>query len=100
MILFYGNQGLSDSAYFNELSALAKTHANFKLVMTLANPEPEWQGEVGFITDELIVKHAPQFEKSFIYVCGGPGMVNAMKTMLAELGVDEARVMVEDFPGY
>jgi ferredoxin-NADP reductase len=100
MVLFYGNQQLADTAYYAELCELAKTHANFKLVVTLANPEPEWTGEVGFITDALVLKHAPKWENSFIYVCGGPRMVGAMQEMLAELGADKTRVMVEDFPGY
>lgn len=100
MILFYGNQQLADTAYYNELSTLSKLHPHFKFITTLANPEPDWAGETGFITDELVMKHAPQWEQSIFYVCGGPGMVNAMKVMLDEMGIKEDQVKVEDFPGY
>lgn len=100
MILFYGNQTLADTAYYDDLIALANIHPNFKCITTLAKPEAAWAGAVGFITDELIVKQAPQWEQSMIYVCGGPKMVEAMQAMLRELGASDDRVKVEDFPGY
>jgi ferredoxin-NADP reductase len=98
--LFYGNQTLADSAYLNELTEMAKHHPQIKLIATLANPHPEWTGEKGFITDEMLVKNIPDLEQPIFYVCGSPKMVSAMKQVLLDLQINEERIKVEDFPGY
>lgn len=100
LTLFYGNQRLADAAYVEELTALTKQYANFKMIVVLANPEADWTGETGFITDELLVKYAPDYEASIIYACGSPGMVSAMQVMLAELEMNPEQLRFEDFPGY
>lgn len=98
--LLYGNQRLTDAAYYPELCELAKQHPHFKLVLILANPEDGWQGETGFITPELIIKHAPHYENAMIYACGSPAMVTAMQQILNELAINPEQIRVEDFPGY
>ena len=98
--LFYGNQTLADSALLAELNQLSQRNINFKMIPVLANPHPEWEGEKGFITDEILVKHIPDLDQPIFYVCGSPAMVNAMQQMLRELQIANERVKVEDFPGY
>lgn len=100
LTLLYGNQTLADTAYLEELTALTKHHANFKMIVVLANPDADWTGEKGFITDELLVKYAPDYETSIIYACGSPGMVSAMQVMLTELEMNPEQLRFEDFPGY
>lgn len=100
IILFYGNQTLADSAFMDELSSLAKQHANFKFIPVLANPHPDWQGETGFITDSLVAKYIPDLDKPIFYACGSPAMVNAMQQLLRELAIQQDKIKVEDFPGY
>lgn|SRR3990167_3409936 len=100
IILFYGNQTLADSAFIDELLQLEQEHPQFKMIAALASPHPEWQGAAGFITDALLVKNIPDLDQPIFYVCGSPGMVAALQQVLRELQIDDARVKVEDFPGY
>lgn len=98
--LFYGNQSVADSAYLNELMMLQQENPQFQLVAALANPHPEWAGEKGFITDEILVKNIPNLDLPTFYVCGSQGMVTAMQQVLRELDIPDERVKTEDFPGY
>ncbi len=100
IILFYGNQTLQDSAYIEALETLAKKHASFKFVLTLANPAADWAGNIGYITDDLIIKNTPDYANQLYYVCGSPAMVQAMQQVLAEIEIPAEHIKVEDFPGY
>lgn len=98
--LFYGNRTLADSALLNELQQIEKEHPTFKMILVLSEPHDDWNGQRGFITDEILVKHLANIDEPIYYVCGSPAMVNAMQQMLAELQITGERVKVEDFPGY
>lgn len=98
--LFYGNQTLADAAFMHELLQLEKEFPLFKMIAALANPDEEWQGASGFITDELLVNNIPDLDKPIFYVCGSPAMVTAMQQVLNELQIADERIKVEDFPGY
>lgn len=98
--LIYGNQTVADSALLSDLTELSERHPSFKLVPVLANPHPEWKGEEGFITDDILVRYITDLNLPIFYVCGSPAMVNAMQQMLRELEIPDERVKVEDFPGY
>ena len=100
LFLFYGNQTLDDAALLQELQDLQHRHPQLKLIATLALPQPEWQGESGFITHTLIKKHIPNLAQPIFYVCGSPTMVSTLHETLQEMGIDESRIKVEDFPGY
>lgn len=98
--LFYGNQSIKDAPFLSELISLEKQSSLFKLIATLANTHPEWQRETGFITDTMIKKYLNDIHQPIYYVCGSPAMVTALQETLAEMGIDEDRIKVEDFPGY
>lgn len=98
--LFYGNQRREDAAFLTELIQIEKIHPPFKLIATMAEPENSWQGETGFITDKMIKKYIPDLFAPIYYICGSPVMVTTLQELLAEMGIDEDRIQVEDFPGY
>lgn len=98
--LFYGNQTLADSAYLDELMRLQQENPQFQLIPVLANPDPKWTGEKGYITDEILSKNIPELDKPIFYVCGSPAMVAAMQQLLRDLQINDTQVKVEDFPGY
>jgi ferredoxin-NADP reductase len=100
IMLFYGNQSLADTALLDELTALEQLSPQFKLITTLSTPHPEWKGEKGYITDEMLAKHIPDLANPIFYACGSPSMVAFMQQILRELSIDEERIKVEDFPGY
>jgi len=55
--------------------------------------------ETGFITHTLIKKYIPDISLPIYYVCGSPAMVNALKETLLEMGINEEKIKIEDFPG-
>lgn len=99
LTLFYGNQAIYDAAYLTELQQLEHEHANFKIIPVMAT-DPEWQGETGFISYEIIKKYVSNLNAPIYYVCGSPMMVKALHETLNELGVSEEKIKAEDFPGY
>ncbi len=98
--LFYGNQTREESAYLDELYTLQKENPHFNFIPTLAVPDDHWQGETGFISDIMIRKYVPDLQKPFYYVCGSSVMVTTLQETLAEMGINEDNIKVEDFPGY
>ena len=52
--------------------------------------------EHGYITKELI-KAQIQNKNSYFYLCGPPPMMNAVINHLKELGIDDDRVVKEQF---
>lgn|SRR3990167_2100129 len=100
LCLFYGNQQRGDSAFLDELLHLQAKNPHFKLIATMDKPDNTWQGEVGFITDQLIKKYIQSLTVPIYYICGSPAMVTALQETLIEMGIDENRIKAEDFPGY
>jgi len=100
MYLFYGNPKPGDAAFLEELTVLQDVHHPFKLIATMDKADSQWKGETGFISEQMIRKYVPDLMLPIYYVCGSPAMVTALQEMLAEMGIDEDRIRVEDFPGY
>ncbi|KAF7303105.1 NADH-cytochrome b5 reductase [Mycena kentingensis (nom. inval.)] len=80
--LLYGNITESDILLRAELDALAAQFPqNLKVVYLLDKPAQGWTGLTGFVTADLIKKHAASpavGSKTKICVCGPPGMVEAL----------------------
>lgn len=86
--LIYGNRSESDIMLRDKLDQYAKEAGDkFKLHYVLDEPGPGWKGGKGHVTKELLQERMPKpSEDTKILLCGPPGMVNAMKKNLVELG--------------
>lgn len=86
--LVYANRGEGDILLREELEALAGRHPGKLRIWYLLDVAPEgWGHGVGHITKEVVQERMPApGEGSKVMVCGPPGMVNAAKGMLAEMG--------------
>ena len=93
--LLYSNRGPRDAAFLDELHAAERGHGNFRLVATATEAGPRRPIDAAMIRDALRELAAP-----IAYVAGPPRFVAAMRAALAEAGVDEDDVRVEDFSGY
>ncbi len=91
--LFYCNPTQADSAFFDELHTFAQNHLHFHFLPTMSKT-------CGFITQDLIKQHLADLTSPIYYICGSKTMVSASQSFLAEMGINEERVKVEDFPGY
>lgn len=100
IFLFYGNQTKENAAFLSELTEIERVNPYFKFIPVLAEPDEQWEGESGFITDTLVKKYVSDLDGPLYYICGSPAMVTALQETLAEMGINEDRIMVEDFPGY
>ncbi len=102
IFLFYSNRRPEDASYLEELQNLAKHNSNFKLIATMTEPEKStksWQGETGFINQAMLNKYLDDLKSPVYYIAGLTDMVNAMKTLLKDVGIDEDNIRSEDFSG-
>ena len=68
-----------------------------RLTVTVTRPEEGdgWSGNKGRVDSVLIGKCAPDVKERVSYICGPPLFVKALKSALAELGVDEKDIKAE-----
>ncbi|KAK2464747.1 hypothetical protein APHAL10511_003165 [Amanita phalloides] len=80
--LLFSNVTEKDILLREELDALKKKHSdNVDIVYILNKPGPNWTGPSGYVTADIVKKHAapPSLgEKVKIFVCGPPGQVAAV----------------------
>ncbi len=101
--LFYSNRRPEDTAFMDELPTLEKQNSRFHLIATMVEMDKStqpWNGERGFIDAARLKRHLPELNGPIYYIAGPPGMVAAMRDMLAKAGVDEDDIRTEDFAGY
>jgi predicted ferric reductase len=80
-----------------ELAALSE-QLNLRVVHVLEDPPPEWDGEVGWITPDLLDRHLPPERREFHYfICGPVPMIRAMEGFLKGFGVAPGHVHTELF---
>lgn len=101
--LFYSNRRPEDAPYLEELQNLAKQNPNFKLIATMTEPGKSaqlWQGETEYIDQTMLKKYLSDLKSPIYYIAGQSGMVNAMKTLLKDIGINEDNIHSEDFSNF
>ncbi|GAA5235358.1 anthranilate 1,2-dioxygenase electron transfer component AntC [Verticiella sediminum] len=94
--LFYGVNESDDLCLRERLDGYARTMPGFTWTPVLARPDAGWPGASGLVTDHLDIdtlRGAP-FD---IYVCGPPGMVDALRERLDAAGLEHYRFFHEKF---
>lgn len=94
-VLLYGNRSAQCVAYRDELEAM-DSHG-LRTVLVYEAPDPEWAGEIGFITAETIERVIGTTEGRPFMVAGPPIMVNVMTALLEQIGVPAALTTIEAF---
>lgn len=98
--LFYGNRSDDCVPYGDEFRTLAGIRESFTLVEVIEEPTPAWTSEVGRIDADLVRKYISEPGDYFWIVSGPPPMVDAMRNVVADLGLDSSAVIFESFAGY
>lgn len=101
--LFYSNRRRQDAPFLDELEALARKNAKFRLVATMTAPEEaigDSQMESGLIDQAMLNRHLPDIREPVYYLAGPSGMVTAMRRLLGEVGVMPVDIRSEEFYGY
>jgi ferredoxin-NADP reductase len=102
IFLFYSNRRPEDAPYLQDFKSFEKQNPNFKLIATMTEPEKsktQWKGEIGFINKAMLEKYISDLKSPIYYIAGLSGMVNAMKTLVNDIGVSEDNIKAEDFDG-
>ncbi len=98
--LLYSNSHENDIAFRDELESVQKEKPNIKVIETITRPELDWKGVTGRINAEMVKKFIPDYMERTFYTSGPKKMVDAMVSLLRELGVPEEQIKQEYFPGY
>ncbi|MBQ2041689.1 MAG: 2Fe-2S iron-sulfur cluster binding domain-containing protein [Firmicutes bacterium] len=93
LTILYGSVSSDDIILKDELAALEGEHVH--VVNVLSGDEPEWKGERGYITAELIKKYS-KGDCSY-FVCGPQAMYRFLRGEVAKLGVPAKRLRFEVF---
>ena len=99
---WYGARSRRELYYDDLFERLQREYDNFTWHPALSEAEPgdDWQGDTGFIHqvayDNYLARH-PAPENCEYYLCGPPLMVQSVRVMLDEMGVDAERIHYDDF---
>jgi ferredoxin-NADP reductase len=97
LVLFYGNRVWDRAAFREEIDAL-RTRLNLHVVHVLLEPPPDWTGERGFVTEDMLMRHLPIERHRFhCFLCGPTPMTRSVEQGLASLGIPAAHVHSEIF---
>lgn len=94
--LFYANRGESDIALKDELDTLCN-QSSLKVINVLSH-QPDYFGEKGFVTSDLIKKYLGEdFNKSCYFICGPLPMIKMVSKDLKNSGISTDRIFSEEF---
>lgn len=99
---FFGARTKKDLFYLDELQQMEREYERFHFIAALSEPQPEddWQGETGLITDVLdkYLKNDIGAEASKEgYLCGSPGMLDACMAVMRSNGMTEDKIYFDKF---
>ena len=106
LTILYGSVKANDIVLKDELDAIEKACPDVKVIHVLSD-EPDWQGEKGFITREIIEKYSTP-DCTYMF-CGPLPMFRFVKKALDEMGIGPRRFRhdvvnnpadVSTLPGY
>ncbi|MBT1247767.1 MULTISPECIES: 2Fe-2S iron-sulfur cluster binding domain-containing protein [unclassified Thermosipho (in: thermotogales)] len=89
---FFGARTEKDLFYVELFRKLEKVWDKFHFIPALSEPQKDWDGEVGLITDVMVKYLETVVDKETEkegYLCGSPGMINACETLLKKHGINE-----------
>lgn len=97
VLLIHAAHDPGRAIFRNELAGLART-MNLVIVPVYESPPPDWQGERGFVSTDLLQRHLPSsLAHVQFFVCGPPAMIDDVESALRGLGVRAEHLQSERF---
>lgn len=97
--LFHGVRASQDLGYMKEMLALERVSANFTYIPVVSRSQGEivpWKGSTGYVqqvweSGELVKRWGfqPTPQNTHVFLCGSPGMIESMVTVLTREGFAE-----------
>jgi len=103
LVLLYSNRRPEDAAYLARLQELEDRNPNFRLIATMtsmSDSKQPWTGSHGLIDAALVERATAELARPIYYLAGPPSLVEAMRQVLNDAGVDGDDVRSEEFYGY
>ena len=100
IVLLYGNRSIKDIAFKEDFDTMQKEYSRLRVVHILSQAEAGWPGRTGHINGQIIREEMPDYSQRRFYICGPPGMVEAMRRLLQELALAKESIVTENFTGY
>jgi ferredoxin-NADP reductase len=101
IILLYTNRTKAD-ILFADIFTKAEVN-DVKTIYNLTdaqNVSQDWEGSVGYITDEKIKQLIPDYKNRFYYLSGPQLMVQNFEGELTKAGISKKQIKTDFFPGY
>jgi ferredoxin-NADP reductase len=96
--LVYGAQTTEQFIFRDELEYLQRRMNNLHVAATMARASgTSWMGSEGQITADFLKRAVPDLAKRRVHLCGPPGMMEALRKTLGELGVPPEQIKTEAF---
>src|SRR3546814_369972 len=92
-----------DAAFLDELQRLERQNPHFRLMATMTQmqaPHRPWTGSTSLIDESMIKKACDGLPEPIFYVAGPPAMVESLRQLLNQTGIDDDDIRSEDFFGY
>jgi predicted ferric reductase len=95
---FYGNPTTDDIIYWQELDEL-KEQMNLTVVHVIEQPDADWEGETGYITQKILEKYLPEGERNeYIYfLCGPVPMIDPVEKAILQMGAPQRNIYTEQY---
>ncbi|CAH0033268.1 unnamed protein product [Clonostachys rhizophaga] len=90
--LIYANVQYEDILLKDELDELVLKDENLNVHYVLNKPPKDWEGGIGYVTEDMVTKHLPTPSDDVkLLLCGPLPMVGAVKQFVESLGFHKAR---------
>ncbi len=97
LALIYCNRVWEHVLFADELEAL-KARLNLAVIHVLGEPPPDWAGERGLLSAEIVRRHLPPGASDWDYfLCGPTPMLEIGERALREQGIGRRRIHSEIF---
>jgi len=96
VILLWGNKTEKDIVFRDELDEMASEMHSLKVLHVLSRQD-DWPGQRGHIDGGLLTKVVGDFQGREFFICGPPPMMDAVETILIDLGASKKRIHTERF---
>ncbi len=97
LYLFYGNYNWEQVTFREDVAAL-RQRLNLEVIHVLEQPAPDWEGESGYITADVLNRHLPDDRRALVYlICGPLPMIQPVREALLQLGIPRGRIYEERY---